>query len=161
MSDQKKLNKRLSDLFADLEGEITQPPDEEKELSGWTWEIDSDGRYSHCSPEVKEILGVKPEDFLGERLTTFRLAAGSQGRLTASLESKQPKSELTLQFLTAAEFFISARMYIIYIPADDGVEEHWRGFAQIIQDETTPEPASPPPLSLSSISSLSIPEGIA
>jgi len=161
MSDQKKLNKRLSDLFADLEGEITQPPDEEKELSGWTWEIDSQGLYSHCSPEVEEILGVKPEDFLGERLTTFKLAAGSQGRLTASLESKQPKSELTLQFLTADEFFISARMYIIYIPADDGVEEHWRGFAQIIQDETTPESASPPPLSLSSISSLSMPEGIA
>ena len=161
MSDQKKLNKRLNDLFADLEGEITQPPDGEKEISGWTWEIDSQGRYSHCSPEVEEILGVKPEDFLEEQLTTFRLAAGSQGIITASLDSKQPKSELAIQFLTADEFFVSVRMYIIYIPADDGVEEHWRGFAQIIQDATIPEPASPLPLSLSSISSISMPEGIA
>jgi len=50
------LNKRLNDLFADLEDETLPKADAEETLSGWTWEIDASGNYRKCSPEVSELL---------------------------------------------------------------------------------------------------------
>jgi len=169
MSDQKKLNKRLSDLFADLEGEFTRLPEGKESISGWTWVIDSRRLYSHCSPEVEGILGIEVEKFIGEPLTTFRLAADSQSRLAASLEAKRPKSELTLRFLTAEGFPVNVRMNIFYIPAEEDVEECWRGFTEIIQDgpveavpaDIPPSRPVPPTASIPSSMSLSMPRGIA
>lgn len=32
----------------------------------WIWEVDSEGRYTYCSPAVERILGYKPEEILGK-----------------------------------------------------------------------------------------------
>jgi GAF domain-containing protein/CheY-like chemotaxis protein len=168
MSDLKKLNKRLKDLFADLEDEISRPLEEERQLIGWTWEIDSEGIYRNCSPEVEDIFGIQAQEFVGESITTFRLAAESQEVIAATLESKRPQSELTLRFLTAGNEIINALTLISYIPADNGIEERWRGFAQVLK-EADPAPSTPPipelpsrePESPASASSFSMPDGIA
>ncbi len=166
MSDPKKLNKRLSDLFADLEKDITPLPEDSHTLPGWTWMADAQGKYTHCSPEIEEILGCKAADFIGESLTTFRLVPGVRTYVAASLEAKHAQSELTLQFLDADDNAVNVRMYVFFSPADDGSEEHWRGFTQIIEGEITqPKPSSIPEASTAtgtvSISTLSIPDGVA
>ncbi|MBC8504737.1 MAG: GAF domain-containing protein [Anaerolineales bacterium] len=165
MSDQKKLNKRLNDLFADLENDDFPLAEAEETLPGWTWEINPRGNYTKCSPEVTSLLGVSADDFVGKPLTTFRLAHESQSEVSASLEAKRPRNEITVQFLDADENFINVRMYLFYAPEEDGSEESWRGFTQLIQSDGKTEPTSVPVSSSSidtvTISSLSIPEGIA
>jgi len=165
MSDQKKLNKRLNDLFADLEDETLPKADAEETLSGWTWEIDASGNYRKCSPEVSELLGVNAEDFIGESLSTFMLALESQRNISASLEEKRSRTELTLQFIDSKDEPVNVRIYLFYTPAEDGAEESWRGFTQLIQSDDTTKPksipSSPNPIDSVTISSLSIPEGIA
>ncbi len=165
MSDQKKLNKRLNDLFADLEIENIPLADAAETLPGWTWEIDSRGNYKNCSPEVNDILGVSANDFIGEPLTTFRLAPGSQSKVAASIGEKGTRNELTLQFLDSDDNPVNVRMYLFYSPAEDGSEENWRGFTQLIQSDDKTEPTSLPVSSSSidtvTVSSLSIPDGIA
>jgi sigma-B regulation protein RsbU (phosphoserine phosphatase) len=39
--------------------------------SDWVWEVDANGRYTYCSPRVKELLGYEPEEILGR--TPFEL----------------------------------------------------------------------------------------
>ncbi|MBF0132070.1 MAG: PAS domain S-box protein [Magnetococcales bacterium] len=40
--------------------------------SDWVWELDTQGRFTYASPQVKEILGYDPEEIVG-RLTGFDL----------------------------------------------------------------------------------------
>ncbi|BCK87600.1 hypothetical protein MIZ01_1391 [Sideroxyarcus emersonii] len=35
-------------------------------LSDWVWEVDEQGRYTYCSPRVKDMLGYDPEELLGK-----------------------------------------------------------------------------------------------
>ena len=89
MSDPKKLNKRLKDLFADLEQEISHLPGDDENLLGWTWECDTQGQYISCSAEVERILGLSADDFLGKPLATFRLAAHSQEEFSVILSNEK------------------------------------------------------------------------
>lgn len=35
-------------------------------LSDWLWEVDSEGRYTYCSPNVMTILGYTPDEIIGK-----------------------------------------------------------------------------------------------
>jgi PAS domain S-box-containing protein len=37
----------------------------------WIWEQDASGRYTFCSPAVRDILGYRPEDMVGRRYCDF------------------------------------------------------------------------------------------
>jgi PAS domain S-box-containing protein len=39
--------------------------------SDWVWEVDSNGRYTYASPQVKQILGYGPEEVLGKTIFDF------------------------------------------------------------------------------------------
>ncbi len=34
--------------------------------SDWIWEVDADGRYTYCSPQVEKILGYTPQEIIGK-----------------------------------------------------------------------------------------------
>ena len=37
----------------------------------WIWEIDKEGRYTYCSPVVKQVLGYIPDEVLGKHFYDF------------------------------------------------------------------------------------------
>lgn len=169
MPDQKKLNKRLSDLFTDLENELSHLPDDES-LTGWTWACDMQGVYFACNSDVEEILGFATHEIIGQPVATFGVAPGSQGMILASLETKQSPIEINLQFIGKDNTPVSARMTIFKSLAEDGNQNGWHGFSQVIHDvqaptsilETPKTPdALPPGSDSTSISSLSTTEGVA
>jgi PAS domain S-box-containing protein len=34
--------------------------------SDWVWELDESGKYTYCSPKVKDLLGYEPEELIGK-----------------------------------------------------------------------------------------------
>ena len=73
MSNEKILN-RLDCLLTELEqdNENTQTQPTQNGL-GWGWECNAGRQITFCSPEVKSILGIAPEDFLGKEIDSYRL----------------------------------------------------------------------------------------
>ncbi len=48
--------------------------------SDWIWEVDADGKYIYVSPQVKNLLGYEPEEFIGKTCFDF-IAAGEIERV--------------------------------------------------------------------------------
>ncbi|RME06908.1 MAG: PAS domain S-box protein, partial [Anaerolineae bacterium] len=142
MSEQKALRKRLKQLFAELQEITASSPADEYPLQGWTWACDARGIYTACSPEVEEVLGIAAEEFIGQPLTSFRLAPESQRYLKAVLERAAPHSEAILQFIHKSGQLLSLRMHILKQQADDGQENGWSGFVQTIQEAATGDSAA-------------------
>mgnify|MGYP000867238740 FL=1 len=40
-------------------------------LNEWVWELDVEGKYSYCSPQVSDLLGYDPEDVIGKSPVDF------------------------------------------------------------------------------------------
>src|SRR3990172_6139374 len=96
---EKKLPRRLENLFADRRPVAKDPPpppaptpttdppaagapipaEAAPRLLGWTWEADEAGRYTFCSPEITTVLGYAPEEILGQALTNLLVEDPLQG----------------------------------------------------------------------------------
>lgn len=48
-----------------------------QQAQGWSWRCDSSGRYSECSPEVEQALGLPPLAFLKKPLAAAQLSRES------------------------------------------------------------------------------------
>ena len=40
-------------------------------LNDWVWELDSEGRFTYCSGQVKTILGYEPDEVIGRTILDF------------------------------------------------------------------------------------------
>ncbi len=165
MSDQKQINKRLNDLFASLEKEAGSLPSHGKGLNGWAWRCNAHKRYTSCSPEVHEILGIEAQDFLEQPFTTFRVAPASQSKVEAALEAELDQSELVVQFQASDGELVPVRMHLLRKG-----EQGWSGFNHVIAEmkETGSLPGVEPPASIppsptstTTVLSFSGPQGIA
>ncbi|MBU0510233.1 MAG: GAF domain-containing protein, partial [Chloroflexi bacterium] len=173
MSKQINLRNRLDDLFADLEQEAIHLPAGQESLPGWTWECDSQGYYTACSPEVERTLGVEAAAFLGQPLTSFRVARQSAGALAGILQAGNFPAEATLQFQVKDGSQVSVRAHISHLHPGEGTESGWRGFNQVVTldqpataghpapQSSNPEPVTAPTLPPSSSLSGAYPYGIA
>ncbi len=43
-------------------------------MSDWVWEVDRDGCYTYCSPQVYAVLGYKPSEIVGRTIYDFMSA---------------------------------------------------------------------------------------
>ncbi len=173
MPKKKILRNRLDDLFADLEQEATRLPADQESLPGWTWECDSQGQYTACSPEVERILGVEAAAFLGQPLTSFGVARQSAVALAGILQAGNFPAEATLQFHAKDGSRVSVRAIMSHLQPGEGTEGGWRGFNQVVELEppaaaghpapqsSNPEPVTAPTLPPSLSLSGTYPYGIA
>ncbi|MBU2624334.1 MAG: PAS domain S-box protein [candidate division Zixibacteria bacterium] len=49
----------------------------------WIWEVDQNGVYTYCSPQVADILGYSPDEILGK--TPFQLMPDEEARRVAGI----------------------------------------------------------------------------
>src|SRR5574341_595871 len=91
---------RLDALFTDLGQETSVLPlTSSQTVTGWTWECDTDGLYIDCSPEVEAILGIPPNEFIGQPIIRFRLAPESSTELKSALDNGVFPIEATVNYI--------------------------------------------------------------
>jgi signal transduction histidine kinase len=132
----KKLHNRLEDLFADLNDEIiTADYANEATIQGWTWECDQFGHFTACSPEVENVLGINPSEFLGNPFSNFQLTNDSSSKIEALLEHSSPPIAVAVDYKSSEGSPIPVTLHILNSPRANGSEDGgWRGFTQIISE---------------------------
>ncbi|MBL6965230.1 MAG: GAF domain-containing protein [Anaerolineales bacterium] len=148
MSDPNNLSKRLNDLFSDLIPADIPLPNEAETILGWIWECDAGGRYTTCSPEVEQALGVDPAEFIGKSLTTFQLVEETPGGFQSQLEQHPAQGEFIVTYHNPHKQKIPARIRYFRTTNQAGKFTGWRGFTQLIQDDTPPAANDMPRFSL-------------
>ncbi len=129
----KHLNSRLDTLFSSLDQASTTPPVETiQPQSGWTWECDASGIYTSCGPEIENVLGISPTEFIGKKLHVFGLAAHSVTVLRNTLDGDIFPAEIILNFQSRQGLLIPIRMTIFRRFGEDDQLAGWRGFAQVL-----------------------------
>jgi GAF domain-containing protein len=150
MSKKKLQQNRLESLFADLDQETEAPrlpTTEERPPAGWRWECDAEGRYTACGPEVRSILDLEAQAFLGQPLITFGLDPASVATLAAALETDSFPVEVHVHYLSARGERVPISLYIASAPSQEpDADQVWRGFTQVLSADKAldrPEPARP------------------
>ncbi len=126
---------RLNSLFADLGKESHDiPVTSNKTVTGWTWECDSQGYFTDCSPEVESILGIPVKEFLGQPVSEFRLTPESGTLLKSKLEEGAYPIEVAVQYETINGEYIPVVLDILQPPLieeENGKNRVWHGFARV------------------------------
>lgn len=67
------------------------------ETSDWLWEVDKDGFYTYCSPQVETILGYSPNEVVG--ISPFDLMATGEAEKVRDEYSRIAQKRESFQFL--------------------------------------------------------------
>ncbi len=98
MSKKKIYQNRLDNLFTDLENQSVPTPTREETIPGWTWECDPQGIFTDCSPEVEQVLGQNPNQFIGKSLHSYLLDAQSESALKNVFKNVDFPQEVLLRY---------------------------------------------------------------
>lgn len=136
---------RLEELFSDLE-EKAMPQAPEKISSkamGWTWECNNDGRYTACSPEIKQVIGYPAEELIGKPLDSF-VVKEQQAKLIEAMDAQRFPIEVSVTYQSALGKEIPVMVHILSSP-QLGEDARWQGFTQIVVSALpTPKPKPQP-----------------
>jgi PAS domain-containing protein len=132
-----QLQNRINHLFSFLNDNSDHSTTNPKKIYGWTWECDASGNYSFCSPEVVDALGFSPDNFIGQPLTHFALQTSSARLLKRALISKQQPLEIELEYKTPGRKSKLIKLYVMRTPSKNGHHPRWRGFAQVLETNST------------------------
>jgi signal transduction histidine kinase/CheY-like chemotaxis protein/PAS domain-containing protein len=130
----KQLHNRLESLFSDLEEDVlVLHRDVNQTVPGWTWECDAQGIYTHCSPEVENIIGLPPGDFRGNPLVSFMLPRSSAETLKSTLEANEFPIAVEIQFKSKHGELIPVSFHILNSPESENIGGgRWQGFIQVL-----------------------------
>jgi signal transduction histidine kinase/DNA-binding response OmpR family regulator len=131
----KQLRSRLDNLFTELENKQPLVPvevDGRFQATGWTWECDSHGAFTFCSPEVEDCLGIRSEDFLHQSLYTFQISPQSIRDLARLISQNVFPCEIEVQYYTATGNWAPVRMTVFSKARENGEAPGWSGYNQVI-----------------------------
>lgn len=104
-------------------------------LTGWSWEIDAQYRYTYCGLEVSDALRLNPQSFIGKDIFTFGLQPDYRAALEQALLGDVFPTELYVLFDTPQGSSVPVRMHLLSkIDGEDGAAGGWRGFSQRIPE---------------------------
>ncbi|MCX6054650.1 MAG: response regulator [Chloroflexi bacterium] len=69
-------------------------------INRYKWQTDINGIFTHCSPEIKPILGFEPDEIIGNPLISFQLSQPNQILLRQTLEKQIFPTEIELTLLS-------------------------------------------------------------
>jgi PAS domain S-box-containing protein len=77
LQEKRKLARELVRINAGLEAQVVERTDAYRiinnnlqalieSMSDWAWEVDNEGRYTYCTPQVATVLGYSPDEMIGK-----------------------------------------------------------------------------------------------
>jgi signal transduction histidine kinase/CheY-like chemotaxis protein len=140
---EKVLLNRLNTLLTDLEkGNDLLQDDQFNKFTIWSWECDNEGIITDCTPQVRYILGVPPEDLIGQTIYNYRLTPDSANLLSAALRNGDSIKDVDLRYITELGDVIHVRTYLEKV-ITDGLNENptgWRGTVHLNGDHSSSKP---------------------
>jgi len=134
MSKKQKLFNRLENLFTNIEQSSAHArPEPILSHSGWSWQIDANGIYTSCSPEVYGLLKAHTEEIIGKSSFSFCLEEEDASIYRELLLSDSYPVEAVLNFNTAYKS-LKVRVNVLSQNKQDGELTGWSGFNQILSE---------------------------
>ncbi|GEM_PF-3061563 len=105
---------------------------------GWIWELDSQGYFSWCSPEVERVLGIPPGQLIGQPLSAIGLDQESAEKVAEAIRSQAPLPHLMARATNRDGKAL--RLFIRALPKMDtqGRLDGYRGVAQVQETGRAP-----------------------
>jgi PAS domain S-box-containing protein len=144
MSSDKSIRSRIESLFAGLAESIPgtgrlspdrRPGPDLPRAEGWLWELDLEGRFTWCSPEVKRVLGWSGDEMLGKTFADIAKVDGELEALKKSIDDKQPIERTRLTIKASSGRTLQTLLQAMLRSDATGQTIGYRGMAQIIPVE--------------------------
>ncbi|HPH94487.1 MAG TPA: GAF domain-containing protein [Anaerolineaceae bacterium] len=117
------------------QGEEPAAPEMAQTMPGWTWECDTSGIYSACSPDIETALGYLPEECVGQSLA-FGLTDTAIYLLQDALQKGEYPFELDLVFLNRSNEMVPARLAVFSrIHEEEGIFQGWYGYVTLLPSD--------------------------
>jgi signal transduction histidine kinase/CheY-like chemotaxis protein len=146
----KQFTSRLNDLFTSIDSSAEMAPASglsvivdraltpepmpsfvaEQSLAGWSWEVNREGSYTACGPEVLTHLGLEANAFLGQPVTAFRLDEKTSHQIEKLLLAGNFPAETDGVICDAQGRWQPIHICILSGPVGDA--QSWRGLFQLI-----------------------------
>lgn len=144
-----KIEAQINSLFDDMEeSQEISTLSIDSSLPGWEWHCDLDGIYTKCGSAIQTYLGIDAKEPIGEKLSSFSVAATSILPIENILASNRFPADVFAQYLTQKAEMITVHIKIYQIFDESGESLGLHGFSQIInltdqRSITTDEVLSP------------------
>ena len=102
---------------------------------GWSWELDSAGRYTWCSPEIELAIGLKSDDLLGKEIFSYGFTAEAADELKQLIDSGQPIQHLLLDFENPQGEPCTILLRSHQLTDKKGMPKGYRGISQVVDAE--------------------------
>jgi signal transduction histidine kinase/DNA-binding response OmpR family regulator len=124
----KQLNNRLDSLFAGFEEKEPSQPLETKEgFNSWSWSINPEGKYTECSPDVVDCLGLPSSSFLNRSFFTYVVSPDCSNELRAALNDNTFPAETEIKFISKSRELVTVRSTIFESVDEDGKRSGFHG----------------------------------
>ncbi|PKN95072.1 MAG: hypothetical protein CVU45_00880, partial [Chloroflexi bacterium HGW-Chloroflexi-7] len=137
-----KIDTRLEKFFSDFNpnvGELDKPNIDAGENPIYAWETDPNGLITVCDGGIVKVLGLLPDQAIGNPLMSFQLSPKEQNKLRQAIQNEQLPIEIELFAKSETK---SKRMvrYTIYHKLDEeGKVEGFRGYCELLEPVKKPK----------------------
>lgn len=105
-------------------------------ISDWVWEVDEQGRYTYCSPRVKDLLGYEPVELIGK--SPFDLMAAAEAERVGDIFGRHIAAREPLRCLENTNLHKNGQLVVLETsgtPVFDA-DGTFRGYRGIDRDIT-------------------------
>ena len=129
-------NDKFNKLFSGIqdETESLNSIDLNQITLSFSWECDTNGLYTHCSPESTDILGYSPEDIIGNPLLSLGLNVTDQSKLRTALQSEVFPCDVELELNTKSNVPVKTRWNLFQQKDEIGKLIGYRGIVLFLED---------------------------
>ena len=128
----RKITSQLDPLYSTSSRRV-YPGEGEEFLDGWNWTLDEKGKYLSVGPQVNDILGLTPENFLGQSFLSYRIVDIDQPIISEILASRKNAS-CEVSYLTSSGKEFPVQINIKPILDSNGELLNWDGKTQLLTD---------------------------
>ncbi len=138
----KHLHNRLDSIFDDLDDPTHLPGMSIfNQHTGWIWEIDDQGRFTNCSPDVESLLGYEAKTLLGQSLSNISNFDLDSAELPTDPATANPKM-IRVTFFHLDGSKKEANCHILPLH-QAGNLQGWRGMTIVEEESSAIAPAIP------------------
>lgn len=143
MSSIEGIRQRLESLFAGVSdaipttGPLTRAvkPRDVLRARGWVWELDLEGNYTWCSPEIERILGYSSDETLGDKFYNVGFDPETAETIRIRMEQREPIQHLVVDAQHREGQTVQVLIRAMQRVDATGASLGFRGVAQLTDSE--------------------------